>query len=289
MRGRTFVLMIVLSLAGLRCTRPLDLVSLSTDAGTDGAALDAGPTAVDSGPTPTITCPRDPSITLLTDKNELYYFDPKADVAKSYGVISCPEAGGNAVSLAVDDNGLTYVAFDSGLILQMKEGAVTTCAQWGKVPALPTSPNGIGFAIDDSKDPSFHIGVDQGVYQTGAAAFGVWSQIGKLDPADHVSALMGTGDGRLFAVVSPGVKLSYRITSIDPAAGTQGATVLVPSSAGAPDNPAGFALYGASVLVFTEKALTRYDFATGAVGAPEIIDPIGTIIAAASPPCASTL
>ena len=291
MRARTSAALFILSLAAVRCTRPLDVVSISTDGGAESGvpASDAGLTSVDAGPTPKITCTQEPSITLLGVKNELFYFDPKADIAKSYGVINCPEAAGNALSLAVDDGGLVYVAFDSGIIILLPPGATTGCKQWGKVPALPTSANGAGFTNANSVSPSFYLGVDQAIYKTGSAQFGVWSQIGKLDPSDNVSALMGTGDGRLFAVISPGTKSTYRITSVDPSGGTQGATVLVPSPTGAPDAPAGFALWGPSVLVFTEKALTRYNFATGEVGAPEIFDPIGPIVAAASPPCASTL
>ena len=85
-------------------------------------------------------------------------------------------------------------------------------------------------------------------------------------------SLLGTGDGRMFAVIAPATKSEYRVTSIDPNAATTGATILVPTAFGLdPESPAGFALWGSSLLVFTTKALTRYDFATGTVSSPEIV------------------
>ena len=115
-----------------------------------------------------------------------------------------------------------------------------------------------------------------------------WVQTGKIAASDHVSALLGTGDGRLFGVVAPATGGNFRVTSLDPASGATGATVLVPDVTGSADSPAGFSLYGDTLLMFTNNEVTRYEFATGVLMHPEVITNVDSVIAAASPPCASS-
>lgn len=279
------------------CTRPVDLVAVPTDGGasTSKDAADTGIThtpTTEAGPTPTSACPPGTTLLLLTLKGGLLMFDPASDAVKYLGAIDCPTyAAGVPISLAVGDDARVYVLYDSGTIIQFPAGTVnaTDCKPWGKAPALPTGQNGAGLAISGTKDAAFFLGVDLAIYSASALVdFTVWTQTGKLDPADHVRALLGTGDGRLFGVLGPSATSSYRVTSIDPATGVTGATILVPSDVGS-DQPAGFALFSDSLLVFTEKSLTRYNFATGVLSSPEIIGSYGPIVAAASPPCASTL
>ena len=110
------------------------------------------------------------------------------------------------------------------------------------------------------------------------------------DPADHVRALLGTGDGRLFGVLEPSAKTAYRVATIDPLKGVLGATVDVPTPFGIdPESEGAFALWGGSLLVFMEKGLARYDFATSVFHPPELVPFPALIAAAAAPPCASTL
>jgi hypothetical protein len=153
-----------------------------------------------------------------------------------------------------------------------------------------TVANGAGFALTRSGSPLFYLGEDSGLYESDGST-APWTVLATLAASDHFRALIGTGDGRLFGVIAPRVKDAYRVSSIDPVKGALGGTVLVPAAAGADaDGPAGFALWGDVLFVFTEKTLAQYNFATGIQTAPlNLPDLAASIIAAASPPCASSL
>ena len=54
--------------------------------------------------------------------------------------------------------------------------------------------------------------------------------------------------------------------------------------------PAAFAFWGSKMLIFTDKALVRYDLKTGMASDPEALTVFpSSIIGAASPPCATAL
>jgi hypothetical protein len=137
------------------------------------------------------------------------------------------------------------------------------------------------------------VGVGGAIYSTAdAQPIANWDAVGKLGTGDSIRALLGTADGRLYGVLAPPAAMAYRVAHIAPERGTLGGTFTIPTSAYAPDpaGPAGFALWGDSLLVFTEKAVARYVLSIAEVSPPKILSSLtAPVVAAGSPACASTL
>jgi hypothetical protein len=302
LRGAAGAVVLLISASRVvACTRPVDLVASATDGGVDaatdapvdGAFVDrpeAAPSQ-EAGPTPRVACPKTANVMLITTTGELLSFDPRTDTLASLGPITCLEVGTlDPVALATSDDGSVFVLDRSAVIIYLPPGTSDACKVWNKA-AEPPIPNGGGLAIVGSTDPAFVLGVAPRFYRASATTpDGLWTSLpGTLDPADHTRALLGTGDGRLFAVVEPSTKGAYRLTSIDEK-GASGATFYVPTPFGIdPTTDGAFALWGAQLLVFTQKGVERFDFATGLVEDPVIVPFPVPPAAAAAPPCASTL
>ena len=312
--GKNIWVLFTASTLAAGCSRPIDYVATPDDAAL--ALVDAGgaretgapdgspnspsdaavpEASADSAvnPIPRFACSNGAQVMLLTAANELLSFDPATDKTASLGTLPCTGAIGNApgVALAVDDDGLVFVLANTG-DLALLDLSAATCDSWTTSAAPLTPGNGAGLTITNSADPQVFLGVDDGLFYTSdVPMFDVWTGAGNLASAtDFTRALLGTGDGRLFGVIAPGTATAYRVTSLDPNSGAAGATVLVPSTAGSdPAGPAGFALWADTLLVFTQRSLRRYDFASGVVTAPEILNLSAAVVAASSPPCASTL
>lgn len=275
------------------CTRPVDVVASFVDASdaSDAGALDAGEVdaanAPDAGPTPTYACATVAPITVLTGDGRLAQYDPQTSKATVLGTLECADAFGKPLALATDDAGMVYVLYDDGVLAQFPPGLASPCKVWGK-PPVPL-PAGEGAGLAASGERTLVLGAEQRLYAATTDPSAAWTQIGKLDVDDRVRALAGTGDGRLFGVLAPDDGEAYRVTSLAAGASGAGATLLVPAASGSTANPAGFALYADELLVLSEGSVIRYAFATGTVSAPVLVPELASVLAATSPPCASTL
>jgi hypothetical protein len=284
------------------CARPIDVVATAApvDAGPETSAQDAPSTLPEAGtdsppppgPTPHPACPPGATVLVLGPNNDLSLFEPETDSFKDLGPIDCTAAlitGKQPRSLAADNDGTAYVLFETGELAIVPPGAPNACKAWGKAVAPPQVD--VGLALFGAKS-LLYLGEDDFLYREPNDPSSQWESVGQLAGGDHVRALIGTADSRLYAVLSPSTKTAYRVAKMDPESGKVGVTSLVPASDVAPDPgaPAGFALWGDELLIFTEKALARYTLSTLEVHAPKILSEItGPVMAAASPPCASTL
>jgi hypothetical protein len=267
--------------ASLGCSRPVDQASIPIGgSGNGGGGAGAGG--------PVSTCASGTSFLLVDAQNQIYVFDPTSFASKPIGALSCPEIGGSSVvSAALGADGTAYYLLDSQLIVSAGPGPSTTCALWSKVPA-PTA-EAIAFDGAGGGDEQLVIATDSKVFAANPKTPSSWDVLGSLPIGDTARALLGTGDGRLFAALSPSVEKSFRIARLDLTDATASATVLVPAPLGMPDDPAGFALSGDLLLVFAEKSVVTYSFTTGDVGTKYVVGLGWPIVAVAAPACASTV
>jgi hypothetical protein len=283
-------------LAAAACARPVDLVATASDAAHDDAPPpnDAGkdlavPEIGDPNPVPHPACAPGTRIVALGESNMLYAFDPGTNDVTELGAVSCPELGDpKLLAVAVDDQQFMYFAGADAQIVMLPSGATKGCKQFGKLPTGPPTGS-VAFTVWNELKPLMYLGLDQVLFRSSPDPPPYWQVVGKL-ASDPIVALVGTGYTRLYAVLPPVTKSDYRIAWLDPETGAPGSAVLVPAGALAPDpsGPAGFALWGDTLLIFTAKQVATYAFSTGDTGAraAQISVPI---LGAASPPCASTL
>jgi hypothetical protein len=184
-------------------------------------------------------------IYVVSDKNDLYTFDPtmfpSASAFTLVGTVPCDSSGVN--SMAVDRSGTAWVNFNDGSIYRVTTTAPITCTATSFVSGQGgfTKDLGMGFSVDaaGSNNETLYVsdnggpGGDCNASTPGSGCMG--KGLGKIDlatmtltplgtytggAAGYNAELTGTGDGKLygFFTTSPGA-----YGPIDKASGTTNA------------------------------------------------------------------
>ncbi|HQY62415.1 MAG: hypothetical protein IPF92_15300 [Myxococcales bacterium] len=252
---------------------PSALPDASRDAAVDRAVPEDALPPLDARVIPDVVqsdCPDAAStlVYVITTDNELFSFYPPDASFRLIGRIACPApAGTTPFSMAVDRNGVAFVAFNDGNLYRIS----TLTAACTKTTFAPNqqgfSTFGMGFATKDlGPAESLFVAADnqsgppRGLGVIDTTTFRLTS-LGAFTPSIDRAELTGTGDGRLYGFYTKAGREGSFIGEIDKA----NARVVGETQLRTVDQGSGwaFASWGGDFYLFTApdspaSRVTRY-------------------------------
>lgn len=250
-------------------------------------------------------------IYLMSDRNEIWFYDPSANDFALLGSFTCLTTG-RVNSMGIDRQGFAWVNFVTtqvypsaaglGEIWQLDLSDLSTCVDSGYQP----TPNvfaqfGMAFATrteHDTCDDLYLYENENGAYMRGANLGRITRGATTLDviAAQNYprAELTGTGDGRLFAFMDTGG--DALLVELDKSSGAELNTTPLPGLE--TTNAFAFAFWGGDVYFFTESdqdpthsMVTRLDLDGNAGGGLSVVHPTvpGRIGGAGVSTCASVI
>ncbi len=253
---------------------PSSLPDATRDAVADRAVPEDALPPLDASVIPDVVqndCP-DAAATLvyvITTDNELFSFYPPDASFRLIGRIACPAAPGTTpFSMAVDRNGVAYVAFNDGNLFRVST-LTAACTSTAFIPNQQGfSTFGMGFATKDlGPAESLFVAADnqsgppRGLGTIDIAGGFRLTSLGAFTPTIDRAELTGTGDGRLYGFYTKANREGSFIGEIDKA----NARVVGETQLRTVDQGSGwaFAYWGGDFYLFTApdspaSRVTRY-------------------------------